>query len=378
MRGVVDSAAQVSTHRQSPAPWLGCSPLLVCVYLVFCAALAFTAFHRPLPTYDRFLYAGAVASFRYSDPATLHRIARAEFDAEPSPFNFDSVASEPYFADIYNNPSHFVQQLGLSRVKLGYVTVGYLLWRAGLPILISLRLVSACCLLVVGLVIFLWTRDALLSALLLLTPPVLNMGRMVTGDSFSSAVIVIALFVFAKRKDLLGCCLLVVSVFARSDNFLLVLILLAGLIWTRRLRPSLGAACAAAAVISAVLVNRIAGVFSYRVLMHHSFVKPELEPITHPVTISFAEYLHALAGLRAIPYTFLTIWTLVAIAVWRQLPKKSFFRDLLPVTGIYTVARLVIYPNFDDRVFAWAYLLVGVALIQMAQSRFANREPARQ
>ena len=47
MRGVADSAAQVSTHSQSPALWLGCSPLVVCVYLVFCAALAFTAFHRP-------------------------------------------------------------------------------------------------------------------------------------------------------------------------------------------------------------------------------------------------------------------------------------------------------------------------------------------
>src|SRR5271170_8333814 len=167
----------------------GRSNLSFFLYVGFCIALSMMAYLRPLPTYDRYLYAGAVASLRYSDPMTLQRIARAEFDAQPSPFPFENVAAEPYFADVYNNPYHFVQQLGLSRVKLGYVASGYALWRAGLPILVSLRLISACSLLIVGLALLAWTHDALLSAVLLLTPPVLNMGRMVTGDPLSTTVI---------------------------------------------------------------------------------------------------------------------------------------------------------------------------------------------
>ena len=194
------------------------------------------------------------------------------------------------------------------------------------------------------------------------------MGRMVTGDPLSSTMIVLALFAFAKRRDLLGCGLLVSSVFVRADNVVLVLILFTGLIWLGRLRFSIGASCAVLAVVSSAIVNRIAGIFGWRALMQHSFVKPEVDPITHPVLISFAGYLHALAGLRAIPYTFLTIWTLVAAAVWKRLPEGSFFRDLLPVTGIYVAIRLVIYPNFDDRVFVWAYLLAGVALIQTSHA----------
>jgi hypothetical protein len=347
--------------------WFGCSFLAFFLYVIFCMALATAAFLRPLPTYDRLLYAGAVASLRYSDPVTIHRIARAEFDAQPSPFHFGNAAAEPYFTDVYNNPNHFAQQLALFRVKMGYVSAGYILWRAGLPIIVSLRLISACALFIVGFIILAWTHDAALCPLLLLTPPVLNMGRMVTADPLSTTVIVLALFALARDKHVMAVVLLLGSVFVRADNIVLVLILLAWMLLRNRLRLSAIALCAAIAVAISALVNRTAGMFSYRVLMQHSFVKPQVEPFTHPVLINFTGYLHALTGLRAIPYTFMTVWLLVAAAVWRRLPVGSFFRELFAVTGFYIVLRLLIYPNFDDRVFVWAYLLAGVALIQTSK-----------
>ncbi|HMD21421.1 MAG TPA: hypothetical protein VKH40_13930 [Alloacidobacterium sp.] len=347
--------------------WFGCSSLALFLYTGFCVALAIVTYLRPLPTFDRYLYAGAVASLRYSDPVTIHRIARAEFDTQPSPFPFESVAVEPYFADVRDNPYHFAQQLGLFRVKMGYVAAGYVLWRAGLPILSGLRLISACCLFFVGMVVLAWTRHALLAAMLLLTPPVLNLGRMVTADPFSTTMVFLALFALDKKRDLLATTLLIASIVVRSDNVVLVLILLAWMVWSRHLRLPVGALYAALALAACALVNRIAGIYGWRVLMQHSFIKPEIEPISHPVLISFAGYLHALAGLRAIPYTFMTVWILVAAAVWKWLPEGSILRNLLPVAGIYIVVRLLIFPNFDDRVFVWAYLLAGVALIRMAR-----------
>ena len=102
--------------------------------------------------------------------------------------------------------------------------------------------------------------------------------------------------------------------------------------------------------------------------MQHGFVRPEIEPISHPVLISFCRILACAGRVRAIPYTFMTVWILVAAAVWKRLPDGSIFRDLLPLTGIYIVVRLVMFPNFDDRFFVWAYLLAGVALIRTAQN----------
>ncbi len=353
--------------------WFGCSNLALFLYTGFCVALATATYFRPLPTFDRYLYAGAVASLRYSDPVTIHRIARAEFDAQPSPFPFESVAAEPYFADVRDNPYHFAQQLGLFRVKLGYVAAGYVLWRAGLPILAGLRLISACCLFLVGMVVLASTGDALLAAVLLLTPPVLNLGRMVTADPFSTTMIFVALFALDKKRDLFAPTLLIASIVVRSDNVVLVLILLAWMAWSRHLRLHVGALYAALAVVVCALVNRIAGIFGWRVLMQHGFIRPEIEPLSHPVLITFTGYLHALAGLRAIPYTFMTVWILVAAAVWKRLPDGSILRNLLPVAGIYIVVRLLIFPNFDDRVFVWAYLLAGVALIRTARSAIPEK-----
>jgi hypothetical protein len=353
-----------SDTRSLARRWFGCSSLVLFLYTVYCLALAMAAYLRPLPTFDRLLYAGAVASLRYSDPATLHRIARAEFDAQPYPFRFESVAAEPYFADVRDNPYHFVQQLGLFRAKLGYVAGGYVLWRAGLPILVSLRLISAFSLFVIGLAVLAWTHDAVLSPLLLLTPPVLNTGRMVTADPLSTVMIFLAIFALASSRVRLSLCLLAVSMVVRADNVVFVLLLLVWMVWRKHLRLSAGVLCTMLAVATYAIVKRIAGIYGWRVLMQHGFVKPEIEPINHPILITFTDYLHTLAGLRTILYTFMTIWILVATAVWKRLPKGSIFFDLLPLTGLYIVIRLLMFPNFDDRFFVWTYLLAGVALIQ--------------
>ena len=354
----------------------GCSIPVMVLYVAFCAALAVAGFLRSLPTYDRFFYAGAIASFRYSDPITIHRIARAEFDAQPSPFAYESVANEPYFADMRDNPYHFIEQLGFYRVKPAYIAIGYALWRCGLPILVSLRLISAFCLFVVGLALLAWTHDALLSAILLLTPPALNLGRMVTADPLSTTMIFFALFALARKRDLLGASFLGASVLVRFDNVVVVVIVLAWMVWRQRIRFSRGALFGALAVVVTVLINRITNYYGWRVLLQHTFIKPVMEPVSHPIPISFVGYLHAVLGLRAILYTFMTIWVLVAAAVWKRLPSGSVFRDLLPLVGICILVRMAIFPGFDDRYFVWAYLLAGVALIEMTQISLPDIEGA--
>jgi len=354
--------------------WFGCSSPVLFLYAGLCVTLAMMAYLRPLPTFDRYMYAGAVASLRYSDPVTIHRIARAEFVAQPDPFQFENVATEPYFADVYNNADHYVQQLAFYRVKFGYIAIGYAMWRSGLPVLAGLRLVSAFCFAALGLVVLAWTHKAALSAILLLTPPVLDLGRFVTPDALSTVIIVSAMLLFTRKKYLPAVCLLVFSLLIRFDGFVFVLILLIWMVWQRRISFSLGAVFGALVVAESVLMNRIAAYYGWRVLMQHSFIKPEIEPAIHPVGISLAGYLHAIVGLRVIPYTFMTMFVLMAAIAWKRLPSKSALHHLLLVAGISILARLVIFPNVEDRYFAWAYLLAAVALIQTVH--FPNLDSA--
>jgi hypothetical protein len=93
------------------------------------------------------------------------------------------------------------------------------------PILVGLRLISAFCIFVVGLVVLAWTRDAVLSAVLPLTPPVLSIGRMVTADPLSTTVL--ALFALARKRSLLAASLVLAGILVRSDHIVLAFILLA-------------------------------------------------------------------------------------------------------------------------------------------------------
>ncbi len=142
---------------------------------------------------------------------------------------------------------------------------------------------------------------------------------MVTADPLSTAVIVLALLALARKRDLLAACLLVASILVRSDNIVLVESSLSWMIWRKHIRFSLGALCGALS-LPQPHGQPPGGLFGWRIIMQHGFIKPVIEPITHPVLISFAGYFHALAGLRAIPYTFMTIWIFVAAAVWKRLP----------------------------------------------------------
>jgi len=73
----------------------------------------------------------------------------------------------------------------------------------------------------------------------------------------------------------------------------------------------------------------------------------------------------------------LTVWFLVAAVLWKLLPKGAFFRQLFAVSGVYLVIRVLMFPNFDDRVFVWAYLMVGVALIQIGRPALVKLVPDR-
>jgi hypothetical protein len=139
------------------------------LYFVFLAAISVAGFLRPLHTFNRVLYAATVASFQYSDPLSFTRFARQEFDKELDPY-----VSEPQYSEYTNavleNPQVLYNHVWLFKIKAGYVWLGYLLWRMGLPILVGLRLISAVSLFVLGMLLLVWTREELASALLILIP----------------------------------------------------------------------------------------------------------------------------------------------------------------------------------------------------------------
>jgi hypothetical protein len=334
------------------------------LYIIFLFSMSVLCYLRPLPTYDRLLYAAMVASLRYPDAATIYKLATQEFENEPTRYKYTNP--NPYFTDLLQNPEHLKAQLWIFKVKLAYPALGYVLWRAGVPILHGLRVVSAASFFLVGLLMLAWTGRPLPSALIMLSMPVLDMGRMVTADPLATAVVLWAFYFMSRRRYLLGFTILCASVLVRIDLLVLVLVAGAWLIWRGQVRSELAVPLAVASLIATASIQHFAGYQSWRLLMYAAFVSPILDPVSHPAFITARQYFSALLlGLRSIPYTFLPITAFMAVLAWSRVSG-----EVLLIAAFYVVIRILMFPNLDDRFFVWLYALAGAELIL---SRFGNR-----
>lgn len=333
----------------------------VLLYLAFLTAVSLFGFLRPLRTFDRLLYAATVASLRYSDPSVVHEIARREFDKEPDPYISQPQNTE-YTNAVLENPQVLYNHVWLFKIKAGYVWLGYAIWRMGLPILVGLRLISAVSLFVLGVLVLMWTRDELASALLILIPPVLNTGRMVTADPLSTVAILGALLCWSRGRINAALLLTLVSISIRTDNVVFGILFICVLLIARSLSIGKSLAAGAVLVATAFWINHVSGYYGWSAVMYHSFVHPILDPIHHLQRITATEYIKALrtCALQVV-YSPTPVFVFMWLIVWRKAMGK--IRLMLALAAVWSIVRLLMFPNPDDRFFVWAYLLVGITML---------------
>jgi hypothetical protein len=340
------------------------------LYFLFLAVISFAGFLRPARTFDRLLYAATVASFRYSDPSTIHAIARQEFDREPERYVADAQYTE-YTNAVLDDPQILYNHVWLFKIKAGYVYLGYVLWRLGFPILAGLRLISAASLFLLGVLVLAWTNDELASGLLMLVPPILNTGRMVTADPLSTLAIIAVLLCWWRKRLNATLFLMLVAVVVRTDNVVLGILLVGLLLGTRTL--SLGKSLAAVAVLvaTALSINHFSGYYGWGVVMYHSFVHPILDPVHHLQRITLAEYFQALriCALQVI-YSPTPVFAFMWLVAWRR--STGLLKQMLALAAVWSIVRLLMFPNPDERFFVWVYVLVGITVLFSSPSLPTN------
>ncbi len=137
-------------------------------------------------------------------------------------------------------------------------------------------------------------------------PPVVGCGRLLTPDGLSSAITVGSLYLlFARRSLLGGVLLLLVSLYVRTDNLLLLLAVvyyLASLSRTLRMRRCDALVTAGLGVCSVAFLNYVSGHYSWAVLLHHtliSLIPNAAEMVINPSLHDYAVAVrHCLEGRR--------------------------------------------------------------------------------
>ena len=336
--------------------------LSAALYMGFLLCVGVVCLLRPVPDdFDRYIYEaivrGRTQSLQAIYPIVKHSNPRAEASS------------------VLDSPEHMGQLEPLYAIRPVYIWAIELLARTGLPIQKAINGVSAMSLVGIGLLLFGCTRAPLPCALIMASPAIVLLGRMGTPDALSALFILSSAWALSERKDLLGLLLLMTSVWVRTDNVLLVLILLAWLGFEGRLRFLHAGVLAALALCSVLFINHYSGNYGWSILFHYSFIGGR-SPAEVPTHVTFRQYAVAFAkGAEQIGGQQMSLWILLGITAFYRGARPAKFRWMLVPFAVAAATRFVLFPTIEDRYFAWAYLVVGAAFLE---GMFPNEASASQ
>ncbi len=281
--------------------------LIFFFYLIFAAALSWICFRNPVSgDFDRYIYEALVRgrnqSVQQIYPIVKHENPRAEASS------------------ILDSPEHLGQLEPLYAIRPLYLMSIEAVLRTGVPIQRAISMVSALSLFGIGLVLLGWTGRPFYCALLMATPAIVVLGRIGTPDALSSLLVLSSAWALVRQRFFPGVLLLLVSIWGRTDNILIVLLVLVWLAGTGKLSLSHSAVLAVVAVASVLVINHFSGNYGWGVLFRYSFIagKSPAEIGSH---VSWRDYMVAVGhGLKEIGGQEIALWTLVGLATRRWLP----------------------------------------------------------
>ena len=332
-------------------------PVKFSLCLVFLLGLSFVCYSRPLPDdFDRYIY---------------EAIVRGRTQAIAEVYSFVKHESPRAEASaILDSPQHLRELEPLYAIRPLYIEMIYWL-SAVLPIQKAINLISAASLFGIGVVVLLWTKHPVLSALLMAAYPVLSLGRLGTPDALAGLLAICALWLVQQsNRVFLALCILFLSLGVRTDNLVLLLVVLGWLVLEKRIALYSGLVLAAVALALVLGINYWAGSYGWVVLFRYSFISGRY-PAQEPHTLTFREYFAALFSGASVILTRISVWFLFGLlASWRK-PSR-----LLLVTAVAAAFHFLMFPSPEDRYFVWAYIIAAISFICSYASTKVPQPPA--
>lgn len=317
-----------------------------CLYLGFIAGVSWACFRHPVADdFDRYIYEalvrGKYETLEVVYPTVKHSSKRAEESS------------------VLDSPTHLGQLEPLYAIKPLYVKAIEATSFTRLPIQGRISLISAVSLFGIGIVVLGWTGKPGYSALLLATSAIVVVGRMGTPDGLSAFVVLAGLWAISRNRLLIGVLLLLVSIWIRTDNLLLVVAVLGYLLWQKRMTLVDAGVISTLSVGSVVLINHFSGNYSWRVLFQFSFIAGR-SPAEIDPRFSLAQYLGVAARSAETIIPQVAIWALLGIVAWKW---SSPYRGWLIPVWIAVVGHFVLYPSPESRYLVWAFIVTGVIFV---------------
>lgn len=359
------------------------------IFLLYLMALALSSFHlyrTPVYAMDAVQYMGNALLMEDRDIVSVHHRVYAELKLRaPDGALRDLLGHEPGAPEAQNesrqerarSPQRFAEFLPLFSIRPLYNQSLWLLSKTGLGLVRAAIVISVTSYFGIGVLLFVWIRQyagaafgAAMALLLMVSPPLTELGREMTSDAASTVVAFASLYlIFEKRQLAAGLTLMLASIFFRTDFIVLAGPVLLVCWLERRIDLWQAAVLSAVAVGSVLAINHFGGDYGVKMLYYRNFISVPVAPAEVAVQFTFHDYLAAFrSGLTLAANSFFVPFLLLGVVGLAA----SRMRTLFWVSLSYLVLHFIILPNWQERWVGLFYLCCGVCAATVLEKYVAQ------
>jgi hypothetical protein len=331
-------------------------------YLLVLALVTIHLYRTPIWILDMLGYMGNARLHDTTEPVKLHDLVYDELRSSVPQTAFDSLTGAQdqngSEHDRLVNPLHYVEFLPFFAIRPMYNETIYLLSRTGIGLVWSVRLISAVCYWLLGVLVLIWLGkytplSPVLALLIMLMPHITFLGRQTASDALSVLLGMLSLFlIFECDRVAVGICILLTAIWFRTDNVVLVAPVLAVLFYQKTLELWKTAILGAVAVVSVLTINHAAGDYGIQMLYYRNFLGTPMAPGEMTVRFTPTQYWSAfLSGFKTMLNSFVPLFLLFGLI---GLKRRTV--SLLVIAGAYTALHYFVLPNWKDRWMVIFYL----------------------
>lgn len=332
--------------------------------------LSILLYKKPLYNWDTLPYMASVLFFEESDVCRVHQIVYKVAKHEiPAPYYERMVdTTHLHRREVLLHCDKFYSYTSFFKIKPLYVTMSYLMYKAGFPLSRAPLIVTVSCFFGLAVFLFFWLQESMsliastiLTLSLMLSPAMIESGRCATPDMLSALIFIMALFALYKRRLAATIFLLTIHLLVRVDNLILnVFIIVFVMIYlkeeVRRYR------------IALALVTMVWIIFAW-LLLAYAFPQPDLHSFYQGMATKLSpnEFLQGIVkGLLTIQSSELPLVLGLAIGsafAFDRGKTMSFFQQIILVISIYIVVKFILFPDLTTRLFLSSYISLWIMTI---------------
>jgi len=348
------------------------------IYLSYLVIATLYAVFNPFYTWDMIPYSAVVLSIEESDEKILHQMTYEAVKQSIPAEAYANQTATAYQKEMEQNELYFNQQLPFYKIRPLYTSLAYLVHKTGFNLVTAIVIISALSSLFMSILILRWLLDYLdtfyaylFSFLIIHSTGIIQIARVFTPDALSAAILIGAMYVLIQKRVYFACFLLVLAIFARTDNIIFVLIALTYLsffsVKAYRLNWRASLFFVVLSALSYLSINHLANNYGWATLFHHTLIHLINNPADYHPNVTWVDYLRVLKqnAFEAFLWvnSFFVFLLCAFISVFLGDNNKIYSHlGILMILSVLT--HFLLFPApFWQRFFIAHYSIISIAMI---------------